>query len=413
MSEPYGYAGKVLKIDLSSKTISEYPWSAQDRAENLGGKIMAARILREHLTGGVTAFSEDNWVVIATGPLTGTNVPGSSRFDIAALSPKDHLPAFSNCGGAFGIWLKKAGYDALILAGRCSEKTWLDIHEDEILFHNAKELWGTGTGQCQEKLVQRLGTQKFGRLCIGPAGENLVKFASIVGEGHSAGRAGLGAVLGWKNLKAITVSGNREIALYAAEEAAAWNQKWYGQLQAAAQKQEQGKRLCPGCPLHCSKHLRAEKESLLNELGMDAIAAQDAASWAAAQGIPLQTLYEDIAFRRGSGDQLAEGIPGGKEKSGKRRGGSYGAVRKAFSLSPEDPAADAFCRSLTEAISAAGQCMFTVNGLRALCEEETILPVLKMLSVVTGMEMSLERFLQIGGRFSELEQEIRDKMLRI
>ena len=129
MAEHWGYSGKVLKIDLCSRALSEYTWSAQDREDYLGGKIMAAQILHDHLTGKETAFSDENWVVITTGPLTGTGAPGSARFDIAALSPKDDLPAFSNCGGNFGVYLKKAGYDGLILTGRSEKPCWLEISE--------------------------------------------------------------------------------------------------------------------------------------------------------------------------------------------------------------------------------------------------------------------------------------------
>lgn len=402
MPKYYGYAGKILRIDLCSKRISEYPWSDFDRSRNLGGKIMAAQILRDHLTGEETAFSEGNWIVIATGPLTGTGAPGSARFDLAALSPKDDLPAFSNCGGNFGIWLKKAGYDALILTGRSKEKCWLEITEQGVLFHDAGNLWGTGTGQCQEKLTKMLGTAAFGRLCIGPAGENLVKFASVISDGHSTGRAGIGAVFGWKNVKAITVSGRNEIALYDPDAAASWNRAWYAQLQSFAPR-EGG---CRGCPLHCRKHVQTEGESVFNELGMDAIAAKDAAAWAAAQGISPQGLYEDIAFRRGIGHVLAEGVPQQRGKSGKRRGGSYNAIRNAFCLSSEDPEAEDFCRALTEAISAAGQCMFTVNGLQTQTGGEKNLPVLNMLTMATGMRMDLERFLQTGARFADLEQQL-------
>lgn len=402
MPKYYGYAGKILKIDLRSKRISEYPWSDFDRSRNLGGKIMAAQILRDHLTGEETAFSEENWIVIATGPLTGTGAPGSARLDIAALSPKDDLPAFSNCGGNFGIRLKKAGYDALILTGRSKEKCWLEITDEGVRFHDVENLWGTGTGQCQEELTNMLGTADFGRLCIGPAGENLVKFASVIGEGYSTGRAGIGAVLGWKNVKAITVSGRNAVPLYDPVAAAKWNRNWHAQLQSLSQ--EEGG--CRGCPLHCSKHVQTGEESVFNELGIDAIAAKDAAAWAAEQGISTQSLYEDIVYRRGIGRELAEGVPRGKEKRGKRRGGSYDAIRKAFHLSSENTEADGFCRALTEAISAAGQCMFTVNGLPEQSEGVKTLPVLKMLTFVTGMEMDWDSFLQTGYRFADLEQQL-------
>jgi aldehyde:ferredoxin oxidoreductase len=400
--EHYGYAGRILQIDLCSKSISEYPWSDAQRAETLGGKIMAAQILRDHLTGKETAFSAENQIVIATGPLTGTGAPGSARFDLAALSPKDDLPAFSNCGGDFGVRLKRAGYDALILTGRSKETCWLEITEKQVLFHDAAHLWGTGTGQCQAKLAEMLAASDFGVLCIGPAGENLVKFATVISEGHSAGRAGIGAVFGWKHVKAITVSGGGPIPLYDPGAAAVQNRNWYAQLQSFS-REEGG---CRGCPLHCSKHAHAEGGSVFNELGMDSIAAKDAAAWAAEKGISIQSIYEDMAFRRGIGSVLADEVPKRKHKSGMRRGESYDVIRKAFHLSSEDPETEGFCRALTEAISAAGQCMFTVKGLPEQSAAEKNLPVLTMLSLVTGMEMDWERFLQAGYRFHDLQQQL-------
>jgi aldehyde:ferredoxin oxidoreductase len=97
-----GYMGKVMMVDLSTETVSESPWTDEQRELYLGGKIMAARILCDHLTGRETAFSEENWVVISTGPLTGTGAPSSARFNISALSPQTGILASSNCGGSFG-----------------------------------------------------------------------------------------------------------------------------------------------------------------------------------------------------------------------------------------------------------------------------------------------------------------------
>ena len=157
---------------------------------------MAARILCDHLTGKETTFSEENWVVISTGPLTGTGAPGSARFNISALSPQTGILASSNCGGSFGFHLKKAGFDALILKGRCRHRRWLEINEDQFIFHDAENLWGTKTGLCQEMLTASVGKKKFGKLCIGPAGENLVKYAGIISDERTAGRTGSCAVLG-------------------------------------------------------------------------------------------------------------------------------------------------------------------------------------------------------------------------
>ena len=158
MSSKYsGYMGKVMEIDLTTETAKEYPWTDEQRELYIGGKIMAARILADHLTGEETAFSEDNWMVISTGPLTGTGAPSSARFNLSALSPQTGILASSNCGGSFGFYLKKAGYDAIILKGKCKSRRWLEIAEDQFIFHDADELWGTTTGECQEKLIALIG----------------------------------------------------------------------------------------------------------------------------------------------------------------------------------------------------------------------------------------------------------------
>jgi len=228
-----GYMGKVMTVDLTTGQIEEYPWSDEQRELYIGGKIMAARILCDHLTGKETAFSEDNWVVISTGPLTGTGAPSSARFNLSALSPQTGILASSNCGGSFGYYLKKAGYDALILKGRCPEHTWLEITEDGFFFHNADDLWGCTTTECQSLLTEKMPPKaKFGKLCIGPAGENLVKYACVVSDERAAGRTGMGAVLGWKNLKAITACGSKAIPIHNPEATKAWCKKWFSYLTA-------------------------------------------------------------------------------------------------------------------------------------------------------------------------------------
>lgn len=231
MSSNYaGYMGKVMLVDLTAETAEEYPWSDEQRELYLGGKIMAARILCDHLTGKETPFSEENWVVISTGPLTGTGAPSSARFNISALSPQTGILASSNCGGSFGFHLKRAGYDALILKGKCRGPRWLEIDGDTFTFHDAAQLWGTRTGECQEKLSALTGKKNLGRLCIGPAGENLVRYAGIISDERAAGRTGLGAVLGWKGLKAITASGSKAVPVHDREGTAAWCKKWVAYL---------------------------------------------------------------------------------------------------------------------------------------------------------------------------------------
>ena len=114
-----GYMGRILLIDLAKEASTEYPWTDAQREETLGGKILANRILLDHLTGEEDPFSEENWLIVSTGPLTGTGAPASVRFEITALSPKTGKVVSSNCGGSFGLHLKKAGFDAIILKDRC------------------------------------------------------------------------------------------------------------------------------------------------------------------------------------------------------------------------------------------------------------------------------------------------------
>lgn len=224
MSTKYGgYAGKVLLINLTTKDIDEYPWSDKDRELFLGGKTMAAKILYDNLKPNVESLSSENMIAITTGPLTGTGAPSSSRFNISSLSPLTGLLTSSNCGGDFGLYLKKAGYDALLITGKSRDKTWIEIVEDNITFHNADSLWGKDTIKAQEMLPKRTG-----KIVIGPAGENLVKYAGIFSGERTAGRGGIGAVMGYKNLKAVIARGNKRIK--PKNETKAYYKKWIATL---------------------------------------------------------------------------------------------------------------------------------------------------------------------------------------
>jgi aldehyde:ferredoxin oxidoreductase len=216
-----GYTGKVLKIDLTTRETSIYPWTDEDRRLYIGGKIMAAKILLDNIQKGTDPLGKDNMLVITTGPFSGAAAPCSSRFNISTLSPMTGFIASSNCGGNFGLNLKKSGYDALVLTGKSDEKIWIEIVNEEVQFHNADELWGKLTGETQAILGGRTG-----KIVIGPAGENLVKYASIVSEERVAGRAGVGAVMGSKNLKAVVASGNIVLNLFDKEKAKVLNKKW-------------------------------------------------------------------------------------------------------------------------------------------------------------------------------------------
>lgn len=230
-----GYMGKVLKIDLTTKAVSEYPFSDEERRLFIGGKTMAAKILADHLTGQEKAFSKENMLVITTGPLTGSGAPSSSRFNISTLSPQTGYLTSSNCGGNFGYYLKKAGMDALILTGQCENHTWIEINNDKVVFHEAHDLWGMKTSQTQEALDDKLRlkngrVRKNGKICIGPAGENRVLYSCIVSNERVSGRGGTGAVMGYMNLKAVCASGNKEVTVLEKEKMVKHTKKWFRYL---------------------------------------------------------------------------------------------------------------------------------------------------------------------------------------
>lgn len=197
-----GYMGKVLFVDLTNKSHSLYNWTDEDRKRTLGGKIMAADILLSHIKPGMKAFDEDNWIVVSTGPLTACGCPNSSRFNISTISPLTNIVTSSNCGGDFGLSLKKAGYDAVIFTGRAEAPTTVNITEDGVTFEDATPLWGLTTSETQAKMKPCVG-----KLVIGPAGENKVLYACVFSNERTAGRGGVGAVFGDKNLKAVTAFG--------------------------------------------------------------------------------------------------------------------------------------------------------------------------------------------------------------
>lgn len=218
----FGYNGKVAKIDLNKGTIEDYPIVEKDYEMFLGGKSLAAKIIYDELKGKIEALSEENILVITTSALTGSTSPCSSRFNISTISPLTGLLISSNCGGNFGLHLKKSGYDGLIISGKSKERVYIDINNEEIQIRNAEHLWGKNTEEAQEAL----GEKNRGKLVIGIAGENIVKYAAVISEERAAGRGGVGAVFGYKNLKGIIASGNKSMEFYDKEKFKVHNMSW-------------------------------------------------------------------------------------------------------------------------------------------------------------------------------------------
>ena len=441
-----GYMGRVLQINLSTGDVTDYPWTDKDRELYIGGKTMAAKILYDTLTGRENAYSEENPLIISTGPLTGTGAPSSSRFNISSISPQTGFISSSNCGGTFGYHLKRAGIDALIITGRREERTWIEIDNGSVTFHNADDLWGTRVTECQRLLAEKMSSKrgcdiKFGKLCIGPAGENLVRYSAVISDERAAGRTGMGAVLGWKNVKAIAVCGNHDTPVHDPSATKKWCQKWFRYLRnhpltgnqlprmgtaglvssmqmrglLATKNYTEGRfehfdkvngetlaeeynivnKGCLSCPIKCARTVTVEGEDVkgpeletlgllgggilnkdlyhilkwnkeLDDLGLDTISASNTLAYAMEanerglwnNGLKfgdiegISKIWDDIAYRRGIGNELAEGSKRLSEKYG---GKEFAMQSKGLELAAYEPRR-AVGQGLGYAVSNRGGC---------------------------------------------------------
>src|SRR5712691_9907815 len=211
--QPGAYAGQLLRVDLSKKKCWAEPWSPADMREYVGGAGLGAIILyRETATrggkGNVAWDHPDNRLVLATGPLAGLPVWGTGALTVVTIGAMTNGPTSTQANGFFGANLKYSGYDAIVIQGQSKDWVYLYINDDQIELRSAKSLLGKDTWETQDALSRDVGMS--GHLLsvysIGPAGENLVRFASIHGDyGHVASKNGCGAVMGRKKLKAVAI----------------------------------------------------------------------------------------------------------------------------------------------------------------------------------------------------------------
>ena len=208
---PNGYAGKILNIDLSSRKISTE--RTMDYAKDfLGGLGINAKIMWNRYPVGADTFSPESYLLLGVGPLGGTIVPGAGRTNVSAKSPLTNLYACSNIGGAFGPRLKFAGYDNVVISGRSEKPAYLWIDNDNVELKDAKGVWGKGVLETQTIIMDEIGDTEVGFLVAGPAGERMVRFASITSSKENAASTnGTGAVMGSKNLKAVVVRGTKPL----------------------------------------------------------------------------------------------------------------------------------------------------------------------------------------------------------
>lgn len=213
-------------IDLTHQKVGEYPISEETHRKYLGGKSLACKILYDELEKGVDPLSPENIFIVNSGLLNGTGAPASSRFNITTKNVLTGGIASSNCGGSFGFKLRKAGYDGLIVKGKSESPVYIEIMDGIIQVKEAAHLWGMDT-----EVVQHAFDKRYGKLVIGPAGENLVKYACAVSGERVAGRCGVGAVMGSKNLKGLVAYGTQKVPIHDDVKFKKYIKKWTKFLQ--------------------------------------------------------------------------------------------------------------------------------------------------------------------------------------
>ncbi|UCE11601.1 MAG: aldehyde ferredoxin oxidoreductase family protein [Candidatus Thorarchaeota archaeon] len=210
--QPYDEA-IVLHVSLTNGTIKREPLDKDMIAKYLGGRGIGVKTLYDNLPPGVDPLSPDNLLIFAVGPVTATSVPTAGRSVVVTKSPLTGTVFDSNVGGHIGAYIRRAGYAAIVFEGRSEEPVYLWIDDDEVEIREAGKVWGENVEVSTDKLIEETDA-KAHVACIGPAGENLVKLASIMTDKHRAyGRGGVGAVMGSKNLKALVVKGTGKVAV--------------------------------------------------------------------------------------------------------------------------------------------------------------------------------------------------------
>ncbi|HID50441.1 MAG TPA: aldehyde ferredoxin oxidoreductase, partial [Anaerolineae bacterium] len=205
----HGWSGKILDIDLSGGSVETRPLDRETARQFLGGRGLGARLLWDLVGPEVKPLSPENVLIFTTGPITASASQTSNRFNVSSKSPLTGTILHANSGGWWGMQFKRTGYDVLIVRGRAKNPVMIEITPEGVKIEDASHLWGKGVFETTELLGQNRNKRNV--MCIGPAGENLVRIAAIMNDGERAlARGGPGAVMGSKNLKAIVVEGKEK-----------------------------------------------------------------------------------------------------------------------------------------------------------------------------------------------------------
>ena len=208
-----GYMGKILRVNLTDRTVKVEPLDLKVAQKYLGSRGLGVKIMLDEVPAKVDPFSEENKIIIATGALTGAPVPTSGRYMVISKSPLTGTIAIANSGGYWGPKFKATGHDAIIFEGKADKPVYLYIEDDKIEIKDASHIWGKTVSEATEIIKEDHDGANV--LSIGPAGEKLSLMASIMNDlDRAAGRGGIGAVMGSKNLKAVVVKGSKKVSLF-------------------------------------------------------------------------------------------------------------------------------------------------------------------------------------------------------
>ena len=203
-----GYHGKFLKVDLTAGKTDDMPLSEDILKKYIGGATLGAKLIFDHVKKGMDPLAPESPLIFATGPFTGSAIPMVSRYAVCGISPLTGYWGEATSGGAFPMRLKQSGYDGIFVTGKAERPVYLLLEDGKAEIKDAGDLWGRDIYETQEKLKAAIGKTALGMACIGPAGEKLAKTAGVMNDaGRAAGRCGLGALMGSKNLKAVVASG--------------------------------------------------------------------------------------------------------------------------------------------------------------------------------------------------------------
>jgi aldehyde:ferredoxin oxidoreductase len=206
-----GYTQRIARFDLTREKSEDLPWEKEEVLPYIGGRGLAASLLYQLLPPRINPLGPENLLIFSVGPFVGTQVPFSGRWSVAAKSPQTGITGSGNAGGQFGAALKWTGLDALVITGKAASPSYLLIDEGIFTLKPAKHLWGKSPEEATAAIRQELKDPKIEVAAVGPAAEQGILLTTILHNHHSAGRGGLGAVMGSKNLKAVVIRGTKKV----------------------------------------------------------------------------------------------------------------------------------------------------------------------------------------------------------